>query len=62
MLPGAAIFEAATDVDNVASLSIARREKTWRGYLAEQPPSFSPHVTFIQTATTLPLWSRPPPR
>jgi glycosyltransferase A (GT-A) superfamily protein (DUF2064 family) len=61
LLPGATVFEAATDVDSVASLSVARREELWRAYLpAQQPVAPEPRAARFLDGAALQRWSRHP--
>jgi glycosyltransferase A (GT-A) superfamily protein (DUF2064 family) len=61
LLADAVVFEAATDVDSAASLSIARREKPWRGYFQVRPVERVRRIAHVLSGVTHPLDSRPPP-
>lgn len=61
LLPGALVFEAATDVDSPASLAAARREQAWRGWFPVLPVAPVRHVARLLAGVTHPLVSRPPP-
>jgi glycosyltransferase A (GT-A) superfamily protein (DUF2064 family) len=61
-LPEAVVFEAATDVDSVASLNTARREKAWRGYFSAPLRLFEAAAVYpLRSGVSHPHTSRPPP-
>jgi glycosyltransferase A (GT-A) superfamily protein (DUF2064 family) len=61
LLADAVVFEAATDVDSTASLSVARRERSWRGYFQIRPVERVPRIAHVLAGATFQLWCRPPP-
>jgi glycosyltransferase A (GT-A) superfamily protein (DUF2064 family) len=60
-LPHAVVFEAATDVDSPAALQLARREKSWSGYIPPQPATSTPYIPHVLRGVCRPRASRPPP-
>ncbi len=60
-LPDAVVFEAATDVDSTASLDIARRERSWRGYLSAPLLPYESPAVHPSGGVSHPHTSRPPP-
>lgn len=61
LLADAVVFEAATDVDSPSSLSIARRDKSWRGWFQVRPVERVRRIARVLAGVSHPLDSRPPP-
>jgi glycosyltransferase A (GT-A) superfamily protein (DUF2064 family) len=60
-LPDAMVFAAATDVDSMAALRVARTEIIWRGYFTPLARPSAESVAQLRRGVTGSRWSRPPP-